>query len=164
MKKTQAQINAEVDQMGKLITLGLTDLEVRTQLQIKHTQYYQYKRRLIKRSAQMFCKATEDDQKLWKMQLEERLSMLFRMGWIKLQRDDMKDPSGLISTLQNVAVNIFKLNNEGLAVLLRGKTGDLTNGHLRLIEGQLPTIDEAGNPIEQHRQPDDGSTASERVF
>ena len=53
-KKTSFQIQQVINEIGKMLSVGNPDREIMEQLQIKRSQYYEYKSKLFQQSAELF--------------------------------------------------------------------------------------------------------------
>ena len=119
MRKTNNMIQENIDQIGRLLSLGVTDREIMERLQIKKSQYYVYRTKLYKQHADTFNKSRMEDLAFHKNTLSERLTRLYRQAEIKLNNPAMsqKDTAQVLAMAQNIATNIFKLEIEGLRIL-----------------------------------------------
>jgi hypothetical protein len=53
-KKTTFRIQQLINEIGKMLSVGKLDREIMEQLQIKRSQYYEYKSKLFQQSAEIF--------------------------------------------------------------------------------------------------------------
>jgi hypothetical protein len=53
-RKTNFRIQQIINDIGKMLSAGSLDREIMEQLQIKRSQYYEYKSRLFQQSAELF--------------------------------------------------------------------------------------------------------------
>lgn len=130
MRKTKRQIQAEVIQVGKLLASGFVDREIMDSLGLKSTAFYIYKRKLYQQTADIFQKERIQDLYYHKHLLHDRLTKLYRRAESRLLETridpvtkevrytiDGHDLAPNLLAAQNLAVNIFKLEMEGLRVL-----------------------------------------------
>lgn len=131
MRKTNSMIQAEVNEIGKYLALGLTDRDIMDRLNIKKTQYYVYRSKLYKQHAERFMKGKPEDLAFHKNMLADRLTRLFRNAEIKLSNQNLsqKDSAQILAMAQNIAVNIFKLEAEGIRILQTQKNNIVNQEH-----------------------------------
>jgi hypothetical protein len=127
-RKTNAQTQATVNEVGRLLSLGLLDREIITQLNLKRAQFFNYKQKLYEQSAAQFEKQKMSDLAYHKDLLHDRLTRILRHIETKLsERDDRtgnsllnpREYAGLALAGQNLAINLFKLESEGQRILHR---------------------------------------------
>lgn len=143
IKKTRAQIQAEVSEIGRMLGMGMLDMEIMKQLNLKRAMYYIYKQKLFRQYADLFEKERVEDLGYHKELLHDRLTKLYRQTEVKLSLKkpnseepfiDSKDYAATVAVAQNLAINIFKLESEGLRILNEfGSRNQSGNGYLRSI-------------------------------
>ena len=118
----------------------MIDREIMAKLKLKKTQYYIYRAKLYRESGHLFERTSEDELIFHKDLLHERLTRLFRRAELDLTNykpieDGIpnKDRAATYLAAQNIAINIFKLNHEGLRVL--NSDGLNANRYLRRVGG-----------------------------
>jgi hypothetical protein len=123
-KKTSFQIQLVINEIGKMLSAGKPDREIMEQLQIKRSQYYEYKSKLFKQSGELFERLNErqkDSLIYHKELLSERLTRLFNQAELDLTQNASpqsgNNRASIYLAAQNIAINIFKLESEGLCVL-----------------------------------------------
>lgn len=144
MRKTNRQIQNEVNEIGKLLAIGLTDREIMQKLQLRRSQYYVYRSKLYDQSADLFKKGQIEDLAFHKELLQERLTRLYRQAETRLtgaagnNTMTSKDIAQVLAMAQNIAINIFKLESEGLRILAsqRNVNASIDNGYPRSIESE----------------------------
>jgi hypothetical protein len=119
--------------------MGASDREVMERLNLKRTQYFVYRARLYRESAQQFNASRPEDLVYQKDLLKERLVRLFRQAEQDITKSANASDTGLIISggraalylaAQNIAINLFKLEHEGLRIL--NNAGERNgNGYLR---------------------------------
>jgi hypothetical protein len=123
-----------------MLSTGKPDREIMEQLQIKRSQYYEYKSKLFQQSAELFNRFNDEnrDSLIYQKELlSERLTRLFNQAELDLTQNSYREVNNRASiylAAQNIAINIFKLESEGLYVL--------ANGQGRQMRG-LPTYTES---------------------
>ena len=142
-KKTSFQIQQVINEIGKMLSAGKPDREIMEQLQIKRSQYYEYKSRLFQQSAELFDRFNDQNREsliYHKELLSERLIRLYKQAESDLTQNTHTEGGNSRASIylaaQNIAINIFKLENEGLRIL--------ANGQGRQMRG-LPTYTERRN-------------------
>lgn len=118
-KKTDAQISEFVKEIGRMYSAGMVDREIMERLQLKKASYYAYRKRLFRDSGNMFRQTSNDELLYHKDLLQERLTRMFRRIEIDLNNTALtnKDRAGLYMAAQSYAMNIFRLNYEGIVAL-----------------------------------------------
>ena len=127
-KKTSFQIQQVINEIGKMLSAGKPDREIMEQLHIKRSQYYEYKSKLFQQSAELFDGFNDEnrDSLIYQKELlSERLIRLFNQAELDLtQNTSPQGGNNRASTYlaaQNLAINIFKLESEGLRILANGQ-------------------------------------------
>jgi hypothetical protein len=126
----------------------MVDSEIMKKLSLKRTQYYQYKKKLFTQSAKAFETSKMSDLAFHKELLHDRLTKLYRQADMALQIDpetnqllflDSKDYANVLLASQNIAINLFKLESEGLRILEQyfDVNRKLTDGSIKRI-GERP--------------------------
>ena len=140
-KKTSFRIQQLINEIGKLLSAGKLDREIMEELRIKRSQYYEYKSKLFQQSAELFDRLTDQNRDsliYHKELLSERLIRLYKQAESDLTQNTLieggsNNRASIYLAAQNIAINIFKLENEGLRIL--------ANGQGRQMRG-LPTYTE----------------------
>ena len=112
-----------------MLSEGMLDREIMKELQIKHSQYYEYKSKLFQQSSELFERLTKENKNsliYQKELLSERLTRLYKQAELDLTRNPLTEGGGnhrasIYLAAQNIAINIFKLESEGLRVLANGQ-------------------------------------------
>jgi hypothetical protein len=127
-KKTSFRIQQLINEIGKMLSTGRPDREIMEQLQIKRSQYYEYKSKLFQQSAELFDRFTDQNSDsiiYHKELLSERLTRLYKQAELDLTQNTLPEGgnnrASIYLAAQNIAINIFKLENEGLRVLANGQ-------------------------------------------
>ena len=133
-KKTSFQIQQVINEIGKMLSAGKPDREIMEQLQIKRSQYYEYKSKLFQQSSELFDRLNErqkDSLIYHKELLSERLTRLFNQAELDLTQNSYREGgnnrASIYLAAQNIAINIFKLESEGLRILANGQGRPLRN-------------------------------------
>ena len=128
-KKTSFRIQQIINEIGKMLSAGKPDREIMEQLHIKRSQYYEYKSRLFQQSAELFDRLTDQNRDLLiyhKELLSERLTRLYKQAELDLTQNTLieggsNNRASTYIAAQNIAINIFKLESEGLRILANGQ-------------------------------------------
>ncbi len=111
-----------------MLSAGRPDREIMEQLHIKKSQYYEYKIKLFQQSVELFDRFKEqqrDSLIYHKELLSERLTRLYKQAELDLTQNTTiesgNNRASIYLAAQNIAINIFKLENEGLRVLANGQ-------------------------------------------
>jgi hypothetical protein len=126
-KKSEAEISQIVKEIGRMFAAGMVDREIIDRLNLKRATFYWYRKRLFKESGNLFKQTSDDELLFHKDLLQERLTRMFRQIEIDLRNTTLssKDRAGLYMAAQSYAINIFRLNYEGI-VALRNAYGNRT--------------------------------------
>lgn len=164
-RKTQKERKAVMDEIHKLKGLGYTDTEIIAKLKISETMYYHYRKKLFAVHGARIGSAVSEDSVAFSMQtLEDRLNQIYRTLNTFLQRaiSDEENPANakeiapVAIVMENVAINLFKLQGEGLRIV-KG-VGSLTRyDRYTQITGQQSTgniqvLPTSASTTEQHSQ------------
>jgi hypothetical protein len=127
-KKTSFRIQQLINEIGEMLSAGKLDREIMEQLQIKRSQYYEYKSRLFQQSTELFDRLSDqngDSLIYHKELLAERLTRLYNQAASDLtqntQLEGSNNRAAIYLAAQNIAINIFKLESEGLRILANGQ-------------------------------------------
>jgi hypothetical protein len=111
-----------------MLSAGKPDREIMEQLQIKRSQYYEYKSKLFQQSAELFDQLNDQNREsliYHKELLSERLTRLYKRAELDLTQNTSTDSGNKRASIylvaQNIATNIFKLESEGLRILANGQ-------------------------------------------
>ncbi len=114
--------------MGKMLSAGRLDREIMEELQIKRSQYYEYKSKLFQQSAELFDRFNDEnrDSLIYQKELlSERLTRLYKQAELDLIQNTPTEGgnnrASIYLAAQNIAINIFKLESEGLRILANGQ-------------------------------------------
>jgi len=141
-RKNYRERQLEIGEIGRLLAMGMVDAEIMKQLKISRSQYYHYRRKLFAQSAEQFKSERIADLGWHKHLLHDRLTKLYRNAELKLQlkKSNSEDPyiesrdyAATVLAAQNLAINIFKLESEGLRIL--NNFADATNSGNRYLQG-----------------------------
>jgi len=115
-RKTQQQIQNELIEIEHRICQGHTDKEVIEDLGLKERTFYYYKEKLYQRSAEIQAKKTEQILVFESQILKDRLTHMYRQLQQRVRAENTKarDLAEIITAAYNIAINIFKLESEGL--------------------------------------------------
>lgn len=125
-RKNYRERQLEINEIGRLLAMGMTDAEIMKQLKISKSQYYHYRRKLFNQSAELFKTEHIADLGWHKQLLHDRLTKIYRNMELKIQlkKQNSEDPyiesrdyASTCLAAQNIAINIFKLQSEGLRIL-----------------------------------------------
>jgi hypothetical protein len=127
-KKTNFRIQQIINDIGKMLSAGSLDREIMEQLQIKRSQYYEYKSRLFQQSGELFERLNDQNEYsliYHKELLSERLTRLYKQAELDLTQNSHAEGgvnrASIFLAAQNIAINIFKLESEGLRILANGQ-------------------------------------------
>ena len=127
-KKTSFRIQQLINEIGKMLSAGKLDREIMEELQIKRSQYYEYKSRLFQQSAELFDRLNDQNRDsliYHKELLSERLTRLYKQAELDLTQNTLieggNNRASIYLAAQNIAINIFKLESEGLRILANGQ-------------------------------------------
>jgi hypothetical protein len=114
----------------------MIDREIWKKLGLSRARYFVYRAKLYRLSGKLFEKTTNDELIYHKELLQERLTRIFRQMELDLTQTSVadngynnKDRAATALAAQNIAINIFKLEHEGLRVL--SQSGFQQNRYLR---------------------------------
>ena len=141
-KKSKREIARIIDEIGRMLAAGMIDREIWQRLGLTRTRYFVYRARLYQQSGDLFDKTTNDELIYHKDLLHERLTRLFRQAELDLTQTtgnnsnnnlplNTRDRAATYLAAQNIAINIFKLEHEGLRVL--SHDGVNSNRYLRRV-------------------------------
>jgi hypothetical protein len=137
------QTEQEVERVYGLIMEGKTDRQIIEILQINRRTFYRYKDKVIDRIYKIFGNQTRREIPLHKDLLRERLNTLYMLAQKKIEStvdsqkgelNPSKDFSGTVAIAQELAVNIWRLDTQGIEVLTGG---GLNNDRLNTIERKI---------------------------
>jgi hypothetical protein len=163
-RKTQQQIQHELDEIHHLISQGASDEYIIKNRNLDRRMFYRYKHRLYKQTAQMYQQKRREDIFYDILLCKERLTH-DRISALDKANETKNPLWGQLAT--ELAVSILKLENEGIKVL--EKHNNASNNISGLEEKDRPIIlDSTGQPAtvlevqpsEQQQQ----STNDERQF
>jgi hypothetical protein len=127
-KKTSFRTQQLVNEIGKLLSAGRLDREIMEELQIKRSQYYEYKSKLYQQSAELFDRFNDEnrDSLIYQKELlSERLTRLYKQAEFDLVQNTITEGgnnrASIYLAAQNIAINILKLESEGLRILANGQ-------------------------------------------
>jgi hypothetical protein len=115
-RKTQLQIENQLLEIEHRIYQGHTDKEIIEELNIKERTFYYYKNKIYQMSGSIQAKKTEEMMAFELQILKDRLTLLFRHLYLKLESPNTKlgQVAKIADTAQQIATNIYKLEFEGL--------------------------------------------------
>ena len=101
------------------ICQGHTDKEIIEELGIKERTFYYYKEKLYQQSAEIQAKKTEQILVFESQILKDRLTDMYRQLQQRARAENTKarDLAEITTAAYNIAINIFKLESEGLRAL-----------------------------------------------
>ena len=101
------------------ICQGHTDKEVIEEIGIKERTFYYYKEKLYQQSAEIQAKKTEQILVFESQILKDRLTDMYRQLQQRARAENTKarDLAEITTAAYNIAINIFKLESEGLRAL-----------------------------------------------
>jgi hypothetical protein len=127
-KKTSYRIQQLINEIGEMLSAGKLDREIMEELRIKRSQYYEYKSKLFEQSSELFDRLTDQNRDsliYHKELLSERLTRLYRQAELDLTGNTLleggNNRASIYLAAQNIAINIFKLESEGLRILANGQ-------------------------------------------
>lgn len=149
-KPRQRQI---MKQMGEMLALGAYDKQIQEQLGISMTQFYIYKKKMLAESAQRFMNQKEEDIAFHKELLEQRLGKIYMHLESALRKTNpfndnlpyiaSKDLAAVTNVMRFLAIDLFKLNQEGIKIAKHGG-----HDYIRNNERVIQTVaGEAGIPL-----------------
>ena len=111
-----------------MLSTGRLDREIMEELQIKRSQYYEYKSKLFQQSAELFDQFNDENRNsliYQKELLSERLTRLYKQAELDLAQttpaEGGNNRASIYLAAQNIAINILKLESEGLRILANGQ-------------------------------------------
>ena len=117
-----------INQIGKMLSVGRSDREIMEELQIKRSQYYEYKSKLFQQSAELFDRLNDQNRDsiiYHKELLSERLTRLYKQAELDVTQNTLAESgsnrASIYLAAQNIAINILKLESEGLRILANGQ-------------------------------------------
>jgi Putative ATPase subunit of terminase (gpP-like) len=115
-RKTEQQIQNELIEIEHRICQGYTDKEIMEDLGLKERTFYYYKEKLYQKSAQIQANKTEQILVFEAQILKDRLTHMYRQLQQRVRSENTKarDLAEITTTAYNIAINIFKLESEGL--------------------------------------------------
>jgi hypothetical protein len=119
LRRTRRQLQNELIEIEFRICKGRTDSEIMEELHIKERTFYYYKSKLYEQSAELQRKKTEETLAFETQILKDRLTRLYRHVEQRLTCENTKcrEAADLSEVACNIAINIFRLENEGLRAL-----------------------------------------------
>jgi hypothetical protein len=157
IKKTQRQIQNELDEIHTLLANGASDQHIMKTRQLERPTFYRYKKRLYKQVARMYENKRLQDY-YYDIQLcKERLTT-DRVNAAAKANETNNPLWGQLAA--EIAVSLLKLEAEGITAITQ-------NGHLRSLEQKTGHIQYDGprstlpatEPV-----PDPGPTNPEEIF
>lgn len=122
-KRTQQQVQTEIDEIHRLWSIGATDEYIMQQRGLSRTQFYEYKKRLVKQQSKIWEKKSED-QKIAEIQIcKERLITDRTNAATKAQEDGANPLWGVYAS--ELAISILNLEMEGIRAVHNGKLRQL---------------------------------------
>src|SRR5262245_1025274 len=135
-RKTQQQVQHELDEIHHLISQGASDEYIMKNRNLDRRMFYRYKEKLYKQTAQLYQQKRQEDI-FYDIQLcKERLTH-DRVNAVAFANETKNPLWAQIAS--ELAVSILKLDNEGIAILNR-------NAQPRLEEKDRPIILNSGEP------------------
>ena len=118
-----------INEIGKMLSAGKLDREIMEELRIKRSQYYEHKSKLFQQSGELFDRLNDQNRDsliYHKELLSERLTRLYKQAESDLTQNTLIEGAGnnrasIYLAAQNIAINIFKLESEGLRILANGQ-------------------------------------------
>jgi hypothetical protein len=117
-KKTSFQIQLLINEIGKMLSVGMSDREIMEQLQIKRSQYYVYKSQLFRQSAELFDRLNDQNRDsliYHKELLSERLTRLYTQAELDLTQSTIAEggsnKASIYLAAQNIAINIWRVKD-----------------------------------------------------
>jgi ACT domain-containing protein len=152
MRRTRLQLEQELAQIEKMISHGYTDSEIMKQLNLKRATYYIYKNKIFTASADLQRQKSMDVLSFEQQVLKDRLVRLFRI--LESRASDHNTKSGdvalCVSIGQEIAINILKLENEGLRVSSAQQLGG--RGLNYVVKKAIEYTEQEGRNIEGEQQ------------
>jgi hypothetical protein len=131
-RKTDDQLKVELAKIRRLVSVGHTDNEIMDKLKIPRSTFYYYKKKLNEESSQEFMKKEVEDLAFDVDVLRDRLTIMFKVSQDKLndKNTKAKDIPNLLEAGQELAINLFRLESEGLKALDNRRLQTIQNKHL----------------------------------
>jgi DNA-binding CsgD family transcriptional regulator len=128
-RKTRHQLEDELIEIQHRICQGNTDKEIIEGLNIKERTFYYYKHKLYQMSAAIQAKKREEVMAFETQILKDRFTRLYRHLELKAASPNTKagEVAKIAKTAQEIAVNILKLEGEGIRVLSRCSMNGIVN-------------------------------------
>lgn len=143
--RTRAQLHQELDQIRHLLSLGYTDTEIIRDRGMKRRWFYVCKAKIYEQDKDLLQYKKIQDLATDVFLLRERLTRLYKITEDKLTQqqqtnhDDAIGASKLLERAESIAINIFKLETEG--VIVANKSGitsaDFSRSEQALKENRL---------------------------
>lgn len=168
-QKTQKEINDLIAELGRLLTLGLSDIEIMQKMNLRRSTYYFYRAKLFEMHGEAFKKLRPEDLAFHVDTYRERMtktaSKLEASLNIAMRSTDpmiFREIAPIATILQNIAINLLKLESESIAVARSGLPTEY-RGHPQL---ERAIIDGEPEAIHVLQEPDRGTefSFSQRKF
>jgi hypothetical protein len=116
--RTRFQQDQELQQLQKMLSQGYTDAEAMEALKLNYRNYWRYKAKLYKRSAEVQAKQNEATLIYEKDNLKERLIRIFRSMEICVNDHSLpaRDRGYCAEVAHQIGVDILKLEVEGMRI------------------------------------------------
>jgi|SRR5215831_2126166 len=113
---TRPQQQAQLEAIAKKMSQGYTEGEIIEELRISRSTYFRYKTKVINIFGDQAQKKTQANVELEAEVLKDRLTRLFRALEIGIADKDIElsHRAAAAAVAQDIAINIFKLEAEGL--------------------------------------------------
>jgi hypothetical protein len=156
VKKTQKQIQNELDEIHTLLSQGASDEYIIKQRELSRPNFYRYKKRLYKQVAKMYEDKRIEDYYFDIQLCKERLTQHLINATTKAHQTDNPLWGQLAAEL---AVSLLKLEAEGITAVTR-------NGNLRSLEQKTGYLQYNGPATAVPQQPATTTTTTndERQF
>lgn len=167
-QKTAKQINEALAELGRLLTIGLSDIEIMNKMNLRRSTYYYYRARLFEMHGESFKRLKPEDLAFhidtYRERMTKTASKLDAALNIALRSTDpmiFREAASIATILQNISINLLKLESESIAVARSGLPTEY-RGH-----PQLERAVNDGEPEAIHvlQNPESGEyTFSQRKF
>jgi hypothetical protein len=116
-----------MNEIGRLLSLGLSDMEIMQKMNVPTRTYYWYRRRLFEQHGQAFKRMSPEDLAFhidtYRTRMGKTASKLEASLNIAMRSTDpmiFREIAPIANILQNISINLLKLESESIAVARNG--------------------------------------------
>lgn len=126
-QKSAKEINDITSEIARLLTLGLSDSEIKQKMNLRNSTYYFYRHRLFQQHGEAFERLSPRDMAFhidtYKSRMGKTASKLDAALNIAIRSTDpmiFREAASIATILQNIAINLLKLESESIAIARTG--------------------------------------------